>query len=461
MPPSPAPDQAAPARPLPRASGADTARVVAALLLPAVVGGVIRRRPAGMALTERLHWDERGVRTMAQLRDTYGDGPLLLRVAGRPVALPLVPADVRTLLDRTPAPFTPASWEKKGALSQFQPHGSLITEGPERTERRELNEAALDTSQPLHRLAPTIVATVREEAAALLRQTDRTGELTWDEFGAAWWRTVRRLLFGDAARDDDTLTHLLNRLRSAGNWSVLLPRQRQLRDDFLRRLRQHATAAGPTTLAGALCARPAPAGADPVGQVPHWMFAYDAAAITTLRALALLTTHPEQEARARAEVAGQDLDQPSPLPLLRACALEAVRLWPTTPLLLRESTEETRWRGEAIPARTAFLVYTPYFHRSRATTGEYGDRFTPDIWLDGRAQDNPALVPFSSGPGECPGRNLVLLTVSSWLAALLEGHTFQPAAHAPRPRRDGSLPAEFSPFALRFTVRPTVRPAAA
>ncbi|MBC3983892.1 cytochrome P450 [Streptomyces sp. AC536] len=452
---SPTPARPEPARALPKASPTDTARVVGALLLPAVVAGVIRRRPGGMAFTERVHWDQRGLRTMAGLRTTYGDGPLLLRVAGRTVALPLVPEDVGDILDRTPTPFSPATWEKRGALSQFQPHGSLISEGPERAERRQVNEAALDTPQPLHHLAPTIVATVRDEAAALLRQTNRTGELTWDEFGAAWWRSVRRLVLGDAARDDETLTHLLNRLRSAGNWSVLLPRRRRVRDDFLRRLRQHAVAAGPTTLAGALTARPASERADTVGQIPHWLFAYDAAAITTLRTLAMLTSHPEHEARARAEVAvgGHGSDQPRTLPFLRACAQETLRLWPTTPLLLRESTEPTQWRGQSVPARTAFLIYTPYFHRSPDTAGPDGDRYVPERWLDGRAQNQPALVPFSAGPAECPGRNLVLLTVSTWLAALLEGHTFQPPAHAPRPHQDGTLPAEFNPFALRFTVR--------
>ncbi|MBB5935040.1 cytochrome P450 [Streptomyces zagrosensis] len=460
MPWSTTPEQTADARALPSASGADTARVVAHLLLPAVVGGVIRRRPAGVALTERLHWDQRGIQTMARLRATYGNGPLLLRIAGRSVALPLIPEDVRTILDQTPLPFSPATWEKKGALSQFQPHGSLISTGRHRTERRKLNEAALDMAQPLHRIAPALVATVRQEARALLRQVDRTGELTWDEFGAAWRRTVRRLVLGDAARDDDTLTELLNRLRAAGNWSVLLPRRRQTRDDFLRRLRQHADAAGPETLAGALIEQSALSRADAVGQIPHWLFAYDAAAITTLRALALLTTHPDQEARARSEIGTQDLSQPRTLPFLRACALEAVRLWPTTPLLLRETTGVTEWRGDTVAENTTFLIYTPYFHRAEATAGAYADRFAPDIWLDGQARENPALVPFSAGPGECPGQNLVLLTVSTWLGVLLEEHLYQASPPTPRLRRNGTLPAEFNPFSLRFDVRPTAAAAA-
>jgi hypothetical protein len=41
------------------------------------------------------------------------------------------------------------------------------------------------------------------------------------------------------------------------------------------------------------------------------------------------------------------------------------------------------------------------------------------IWLDGRARQYPQLVPFSAGPAECPGRNVVLLTTSSLLAKLL------------------------------------------
>jgi cytochrome P450 len=81
----------------------------------------------------------------------------------------------------------------------------------------------------------------------------------------------------------------------------------------------------------------------------------------------------------------------------------------------------------------------------------YADRFVPEIWLDGRAQDNPALVPFSSGPGICPGRDLVLFSTAMMLANLSQGHRFQ----LDPPGKLGPLtpiPATLDNFGLRFTV---------
>lgn len=60
------------------ASVADTVRVVAQVLLPTVAGGVIKRRPAVMALTERRRLDHKAVRLMTTLRRRYGLAPLRL-----------------------------------------------------------------------------------------------------------------------------------------------------------------------------------------------------------------------------------------------------------------------------------------------------------------------------------------------------------------------------------------------
>ncbi|MGP4113597.1 cytochrome P450 [Streptomyces sp. 4N509B] len=467
--PTPPPTHPARPTPLPRAGPGDAARVLTRVVLPALAEGLIARRPRAMAWAQRRQADRAAIEVVRRLRARHGDGPLRLPVPGRSVALLLAADDVARVLRATPEPFSPATREKRGALEQFQPHGVLISRGEARAVRRRVNEAALDSGRPMHALAGPVVARVRREATGLTRRAAARG-LGWEEFSDAWWRSVRRIVLGDAAADERALTDRLDRLRAAANWSLLVPVHRRRRAEFLRRLRALALAAPPDTLAGRLlgdeaeaAAREAEAAArggddalaDPVGQIPHWLFAFDAAGAATLRTLALLAAHPAEAARVRAEVGGVDLDQPQPLPLLRACVLEAVRLWPTTPLLLRESTADTAWYGTTIPAGTAFAVFTPYFHRadpSVATHGD-GDAFVPDIWLDGRAERNPVLVPFSAGPGRCPGENVVLLTATTWLAALLARHTYLPRPPTPlRPHRP--IPATIDHFALRFSVRP-------
>ncbi|MFG2734958.1 cytochrome P450 [Streptomyces harbinensis] len=440
-----------------RAGPADRARFLLRVLLPGAAEGLIRRRPWAMSLAERLRTDRAAITTLRDLRHRYGPRPLRLRVAGRSLVLLLDPDDLARLLRETPDPFTPASWEKRRALEQFQPHGSLITPGPERAARRRANEEALDSGRPEHRLAPALTARIHQEAAAVAERARAGGQLDWDLFAAGWWRSVRRLVLGEAAAGDTALIGLLDRLRSTGNWSMLAPRRERLRAAFLDRLRTAIDRADPDSLAGALRAGPAARehGVDPVHQVPHWLFAFDAAGAATLRTLALLTCHPDREAEVRAETAapwpGTGREPVAPLPRTRAAVLEAVRLWPTTPVLLRESTRATRWYGTVVPAGTAFAAFTPYFHRAEPPTG-YRDRFDPDIWRDGTAAGNPALVPFSAGPAGCPGEQVVLLTAGHWLAGLLAGTRYRTVS-ALRPGPDRPLPATFDHTGLRFTAR--------
>ncbi|WP_461030387.1 cytochrome P450, partial [Streptomyces sparsus] len=430
-------------------------RALRYVLLPAVAGGVILRRPAGMAMAARRDWDGKGVRVAREMRERYGPGPLMLLERGRPAALVLDPADSERLLASTPEPFSAAPREKRGALGQFQPHGVLISEGSERRARRQVNEDVLDTGRPVHRSADRMVRIVREEVGHLLADHTAGTALTWDDFSAAWWRAVRRITLGDVARDDTVITSQLDSLRAAGNWSVLSPRRVLLRAAFSRRLNAYAAAAESDALIAQARSRGAADGSDPVDQVPHWLFAFDAAGMTVWRTLALLATHPAQAAEAQREIRASREEELPLLPFLRACATEAVRLWPTTPLILRESTEDTEWHGRTVPAGTLFVIYAPYLHRSD-TAGPDKDRFAPESWLDGSARANTALVPFSAGPAGCPGEDLVLLTASSWLAAALDGRTWSLTHRTPQVELgpDQPLPAGLNPFGLGFAVRP-------
>jgi cytochrome P450 len=369
----------------------DTTRVLAKVLLPTLAKGVIVRRPGVMAFSEKMQSDATAIDTMRHLRDRYGPEPVRLRITGRSVAVLVDPADVGRLLAESPEPFALATKEKKAALKHFQPHGVLISEGEDRERRRELNERALRPDRE------RIEAVVRDEADLLTRHVMSTGELTWDSFNQAWWRIVRRIVLGDRARDDDQLTDDLKALRQNANWAFLHPRQEGLRERFQRRLDEYHP--------------------ELPDQVPHWLFAFDAAGIVTMRALAIggRGTHG---------------------------ILESARLWPTTPVILRESTEPTRWHGTWLPKNTEFVVFTPFFHRDPDRL-PYADRYAPEIW--DRPLD-PAIVPFSGGPGVCPGRDLVLATGGAMVDALSEHLTF-PALTEP-------LPKTLNHFGLRMPAKP-------
>lgn len=444
-----------PTRALPRASVAQTAAVAGTVVFPLLARGVIVRRPRAVALTEAADADRRAVRLLQHLRRVHGPGPLRLRIPGRAAVLLLDPQHVHRVLAETPEPFSPATREKRAALGHFQPHGVLISTGADRADRRRFNEDVLDTDHDVHRDATAMTAVVEQEVADLVARVTEDGALTWDAYAEVWWRLVRRVVLGSGARDDDVLTDQLRKLREAANWAFLRPRRRRLRREFLTRLGRHLDRAEPGSLAASVARAGTTERTDPVQQVPQWLFAFDAAAWASYRALALLATHPEQLRRAQREVAGRDLSVPQDLPFLRACVLESVRLWPTTPAVLRETTARTRWPGGPVPAGTLVVTYAPFFHRDEENL-QQADRFAPELWSGPRTEHDWPLIPFSAGPAACAGRQVVLHVTSTVLGMLVQeqqrsGRTLR-LEDAARLRPDRDLPGTVSPFRLRFRL---------
>lgn len=432
----------------------DTLGVLTAVLAPVLARGAIIRRPKVVALSQRLDVDRRAVRRLQRLRRRYGEGPLLLRIPVRRQAVVLAPDDAIRVLDQTPEPFAAASSEKRAALTHFQPEGVLVSTGVERTVRRRFNEAVLETDRPLHHLADRFTSVVRDEAAPLVARLEGGGELTWDDFAPAWFRVVRRVVLGDAARDDTGLTDALAELRAAANWAFVRPTRRIRRARFLSELDRQLARAEPGSLAAVMAQQPSDDRVEPTQQVPQWLFAFDPAGMATFRALALLAAHPDRAAEARAEIGAHGSDRSALLPSLRATVLESLRLWPTTPAVLRQATTETTWGGGSLPAGAGLLLFAPFFHRDDERL-PFADRFAPEVWRDEQDERRWPLIPFSAGPARCPGRDLVMLLTSTMLAELTGSGSVRLAGGAaldpPRP-----LPGILNPYGLRFRLADAV-----
>ncbi|TMJ11523.1 MAG: cytochrome P450, partial [Alphaproteobacteria bacterium] len=275
-------------------------------------------------------------------------------------------------------------------------------------------------------LAGTFSDAIEEEIAPLAA----TGTLAWPEFRKAWFRLARRVVFGASAAGDEQVTDGLDRLRGAANWAFLKPKWRQLREAVLAAIQARLRRADAGSL-GALVSHYDYADAAAPDQVAQWLFAFDGAGIATFRALALLGTSAEASTS-----------------YLRAAIEESVRLWPTTPLILRETRRDVDFPTGRMKAGTGVIIHLPYLHRDPNRL-PFADRFTPEIWLDGRARA-AHLIPFSGGPGLCPGRDLVLLLGSLTLAALLRRAELRPN----RPLDPNALPATFDHFSLTLHASP-------
>jgi len=235
---------------------------------------------------------------------------------------------------------------------------------------------------------------VNEEAAGMATSARAAGCLTWTGFAGGWFRMVRRVVFGDGAAEDHELSRMTAALRPRANWAFLGPQRTGLRDRLLGRISAYLERAETDSLAAAM----ATALSAPAQQVPQWLFAFDPAGMATFRAMALLASHPDDARHVRAEMAGASRAE---MPFTRAVMLDSLRLWPTTPLILRETTEETHWRSGCLPASTGVIIFAPFFHRDTERL-PYADRFVPELWMDDAARGDWPLVPFSEGPAECP-----------------------------------------------------------
>jgi cytochrome P450 len=433
---------------IPTASAVDTMAVTSDMILPTLAKGPIIRRPRVVGVAERLDLVGRAVRRLQRLHETYGDGPLMMRLPVFRQAVVLAPHHVHRVLAESPEPFAADSDLKHASLSHFQPQAVLISKGAARTDRRRFNEAVLDMPRPMHRLAERFRTVIEEEADVMLAQASRQGSLDWPVFSAAWFRVVRRVVLGDAARDDVEFTRLHERLRAHANLAFLQPKRGALRERFFARLRSYLERAEEGSLAAVMAGTHATDATAADHQPPHWLFAADPAGMATFRTLALLAAHPEHHLRARDEVGRQD-EAPT-LPFLRQCVLESLRLWPTTPLILRQTSVETRWETGVMPADTGVIVFAPYFHRDDRHLAE-AHRFAPELWARPRTSADWPLVPFSDGPVVCPGKNLVLMLTSTMLAELLRHGWYRerpPAKlHATRP-----MPSTLDNYTLVFEL---------
>jgi cytochrome P450 len=434
------------------ASVRDTVAVLLEVVLPVLAKGPIIRRPFFVGLSERLRLDARAITRMQRLRSKYGPGPVLMRTPLRRQAIVLSDADVERILEGADEPFSPSTAEKRMALPHFEPNVALISTGIERIDRRRFNEQVLQTDRPLHPHAARFVSVIREEADELMgRVRAAGGSLDWEAFETTWFRVVRRIVLGDGARDDEELTEVLEQLRNDANVGPVIPRRKGLKERYDRLLGAHLDRAEPGSLAEMVRAVPTTSMTEPADQVSQWLFAYDPAGMTTFRSLALLATHPDHARRAYHEIReASDGGTPHELPFLRAVVLESLRLWPTTPMILRETTTETTWESGVLPADSTLLIFAPLFHRDEREIA-YAHRFAPEVWQDGRKSPVWPLVPFSGGPAVCPGQDLVLLTTSTTLAALIDGRRVR----MERPERVDParpMPAILDNYTLRFIV---------
>jgi cytochrome P450 len=144
----------------------------------------------------------------------------------------------------------------------------------------------------------------------------------------------------------------------------------------------------------------------------------------------LLTLDHGEQARLRAEVAAFPPERVATLedlghwPRLRLVLLEALRLYPPVPIMIREPVEDDVIMGEPVQRGVQVYIAPWVLHRHRKhwqhPTAFMPDRFAgqPSPWTSGTA-----YMPFGAGPRICIGAALALAEAQIMLATVLHRYT--------------------------------------
>jgi cytochrome P450 len=403
---------------LPAASPAEAAKVVTGGLLPSLARGLFSPRRAAMKQLARVDADRRTVELLSGLRRRHGGQGLRL-LGGRMVLLWGRDA-LREVLDRSADVYAADAGAKAKGMAHFQPDALTLSRGEAWRDRRAFTESVLATDQAVHPDGERMLAVVADEVARL--EVER--ELGWEHWEQLFDRITLRVIFGDRAREDQELTDLLEGLMGEANRIAGL-RTSDRYYELYGRLERMLIDPEPGSLVARFAAAPQTDATRVVQQLPHWMFAMrDTLGANAFRALAL------------AVATGTDD--------FEGLLQEAMRLWPTTPLLARETTRDTTLAGEEIKAGTQIMISNVYNHRDSEDIPD-ADRCVPERWADG-ARSDYRLNALSHGTQDCPGGPLVSLLGTAVLARVLERWQLR------GPELSEPLPHSLDFYALCFEV---------
>lgn len=424
-------------------------------MLPLFLRGIVVPNRRWTGFCARWLGDPVSVRFIHRLRHKYASDRFFVRLLEfgsnrlprfQPVLLITGADDIAAVMS-DPDSYGSDALSKVERMALFQPGAVIISGGEKAWRRRAFNESVLDTGCPVHRAAPQILEIAAREAGDVAR-LDRIHRSDFERLAL---RITQQTVLG-AGRVEEELSRALSvMIREASRlWWF---RKAKAFDRYYDQLNAHLRDPAPGSLLD-FCRRAHDGDVPVASQVTHWLFAMQDSLETHVpRTLALITSHPDVEARVRGELADADLADPQAvdaLRLLEACVNESIRLWTPVSLLLRRTTKPLTLNGAEVAAGTTVLIHAACDHRDPVKRGDAAGQFNPDQWLS--APPSPPMNHFSNGPRVCAGKPLGLLLIKAIVAGLLQHHRFIPESGPLETY--GRLPYLLDPFTLTLVRTP-------
>lgn len=210
--------------------------------------------------------------------------------------------------------------------------------------------------------------------------------------GGRWMAAVETLIAERKARPHPEVLDLLDRLLAARDDDGAPLPDREVRDQ---------------------CGSMLAAGFETTSRLLFWtayLLALDPATQSAVRA--------EIHARPAAKI--DQLDDLKAWPLMRSVLFEALRLYPSAPMIMRQAVARDEVMDHVVPAGCVVNISPWVIHRHRKLW-DAPTTFIPDRFID---QPHPwgieAFLPFGAGPRVCIGASFALAEAQIVLASLLE-----------------------------------------
>jgi hypothetical protein len=380
------------------ASLAESLRFVATGLIPSIARGLFAPRPRAMKWLTRLNTDRRAIATLDAIREKHGgDGA---RILGGKITVLWGEDAIREVLDNSATKYASDAGAKKKGMSHFQPDALTLSRGEEWRDRRAFNEHVLDADAQKAR----ILDVVADEVARM-----RVGpQLRWEDFERLFDHITLRVIFGNSARGDQDLTDLLEKLMRQANRIVGSAGDEYY--EFYGRIDKYLADPDPYSLVARIADAPQSDRTRIAQQIPHWIFAMrDTLGANAYRALALAVDRGISD--------------------LPGALREAMRLWPTTPLIAREKVDD----GSQV------MILNVFNHRD-PRAADYNE-------VKPEREHSYRFNHLSNGTQDCPGGDLVMLIGGAVLERVLDDYKLRYEGPSLDP-----VPEMLDFFQIRFTV---------
>jgi cytochrome P450 len=164
-----------------------------------------------------------------------------------------------------------------------------------------------------------------------------------------------------------------------------------------------------------------------------------------------LANNPDVEDRLHAELSAapnvQDVER---LPYLRMVVDEALRMYPTAPLVTKNARREDVVDGYQVPAG-ALVILSPYVTHRHPALWPHPDQFDPrrHALENAAGRHRMAFFPFSAGYHSCIGASFALLEVRLCVASLARRFRLR---RVPGPSVEPSITSTLTPRGLRMRL---------